>query len=76
MLMSYKYLQQKQSKRFLKQSMHWQRQIGVYREIIDIRHSHLNQYNFQRYNLSDALCPQDFPDFEKKLIFKENIKDA
>lgn len=65
----YKYYEQKLLNKHLKQKFNLLYKIKVYQSFISKRHSHLDRYNFQLYNLSDALFEQDYPNFEKNNYF-------
>lgn len=65
----YKYYEQKLLNKHLKQKFSLLYKIRVYQSFISKRHLYLDRYNFQLYNLSEALFEQDYPDFEKNNYF-------
>lgn len=64
-----KYYEQKLLNKFLKKKFNLLYKIRVHKSIICKRHSHLDRYDFQLYNLKDSLFEQDYPDFEKNSYF-------
>ena len=65
----HKYFEQKQLNTHLKQKFSIHYRTRIFRSLICKRHSHLNRYDFQLYNLDDSLFEQDYPDFDKKTYF-------
>lgn len=64
-----KYFQQKQNNQFLKSKYELLLKVNFHKTMISKRHSHLDRYNFQLFNLNDALLEQDFQDIEKNYYF-------
>jgi|GEM_PF-4681416 len=65
----YKYYEQKQLNTHLRQTFSLLYNIRVYQSFISKRDLYLDRYNFQLYNLNEALLEQDYPDFEKNTYF-------
>jgi hypothetical protein len=64
-----KYVEQKQNNHFLKKKYELLLKIKFHKAMISKRHLHLVRYDFQLFNLNEALFEQDFQDFEKNTYF-------
>jgi hypothetical protein len=59
----------KQENYYIKRKYDLLVKIKTYEKLIGKRHHYLNSYNFQFYNLDEALLVQEYPDLKKNTYF-------